>query len=205
MSSKQKLVGNLKKGLVFVVSAPAGTGKTTLVGMLTKEFDAVKTSISYTTRRARPHENHGDHYYFVSEEEFCQKIERGEFLEHVELFGSRYGTAFDTIEKQTEKGHHVVLVIDTQGAIQLMQKVKAIFIFLLPPSLIELRERLEARGTETAQVIEERLSLAEKEIALACHYDYHIVNDDLATAYQALKSIVIAEEHRVRKSIEQFK
>jgi guanylate kinase len=200
MLSKQKLVGNLTFGLTFVVSAPAGTGKTTLVGMLTKEFDAVKMSISCTTRPPRPHEIDGVHYHFISEDEFQRKVEAGEFLEHVSLFGHRYGTSATYIEKKKSKGLHVVLVIDTQGAVQLMGKISATFIFLLPPSKEELMRRLVGRGTEKKEVIEERLRRAEVEMELANLYDYQIVNDDLPTAYQVLRSIVIAEEHRVQKS-----
>lgn len=200
MSSKQKLVGNLPYGLTFVVSAPAGTGKTTLVGMLTKEFDAVKMSISCTTRPPRPHETDGVHYHFLSEEEFQRKVDNGEFLEHVTLFGHRYGTSATFIEKKKASGFHVVLVIDTQGAVQLMGKIAATFIFLLPPSQEELVRRLVGRGTEKKEVIEERLKRAELEMELAKLYDYQIVNDDLPTAYQVLRSIVIAEEHRVQKS-----
>ncbi len=199
MSNKQKLVGSRPQGLTFVVSAPAGTGKTTLVGMLTKEFDAVKMSISCTTRPPRFHEIDGVHYNFLSEEEFQKRADSGEFLEHVTLFGHRYGTSAGLIEKMKAKGQHVVLVIDTQGAVQLMQTIDAVFIFLLPPSKEELVRRLVTRGTESKEVIEERLKRAEKEIELSQLYDYTIVNDDLPTAYQVLRSIVIAEEHRVLK------
>src|SRR5258708_7627638 len=112
MSSNYKLLGNRKRGLLFVVSAPAGTGKTTLVGMLTKEFDSVKTSISCTTRPARPYEVHGQHYYFLSEAEFNEKVAHNEFLEHVTLFGYQYGTLRTHVEERQAKGQHVVLVID---------------------------------------------------------------------------------------------
>ena len=196
MSSKQKLVGNLKRGLTFVVSAPAGTGKTTLVSMLTREFDTVKMSISCTTRPQREYETDGTHYHFISEEEFVQKIQEGEFLEHVELFGYRYGTSLKHIEEMKSRGFHVVLVIDTQGALQLMDRIDATFIFLLPPSKQELQRRLIDRATEATAVIEKRLEWSEKEIESAKFYEYQIVNDDLTVAYQVLRSIVIAEEHK---------
>lgn len=196
MSSKQKLVGNLKRGLTFVVSAPAGTGKTTLVSMLAREFDAIKMSISCTTRPPREYEIDGVHYHFLSEDEFVQKIQEGEFLEHVELFGYRYGTSLKHIEQIKAQGYHVVLVIDTQGACQLMNSIDAVFIFLHPPSKEELRRRLIDRGTEDRAIIEKRLEWSEKEMELAALYEYQIVNDDLAVAYQVLRSIVIAEEHR---------
>ena len=201
MSMKQKLLGNLSYGLVFVVSAPAGTGKTTLVKMLTKEFDCVKMSISSTTRLPRSHEVDGVDYHFLTEAQFNEKIAADEFLEHVQLFTYQYGTAVADLERMRVKGQHVVLVIDTQGALQLMKKLDAVFIFLLPPSDEELARRLIGRGTEPKEIIVERLQRASKEMELVAHYDYSIVNDDLATAYQALRSIVIAEEHKIRGKI----
>ncbi len=195
---KQKLVGNLKYGKVFVVSAPAGTGKTTLVGMLTKEFESVKMSISCTTRPPRPFEVDGVHYHFYSDVEFQEKLEAGAFIEHVTLFGYRYGTSREHVQELQKKGHHVVLVIDTQGAIQLMGRgaqFEAVFIFLMPPSKEELRRRLMERGTEKPEVIEERLGWSEREMELGSLYNYQIVNDGLAIAYEVLRSIIIAEEH----------
>lgn len=196
-----KLLGNLNTGLAFVVSAPAGTGKTTLVNMLTKEFPCVVESISFTTRPKRQGEIQGVHYNFVSKEEFERKIAQKEFLEYVELYGFYYGTSYKFIREQQKGGKHVVLVIDTQGALQLMGKFPAAFIFLKPPSLDVLKERLKQRRTETPEVIEERLKWAMKEMESAKEYDYCIINDELATAYQALRSILIAEEHRVVKDI----
>lgn len=198
MLSKQRVLGNLPYGLTFIVSAPAGTGKTTLVGMLMKEFESIKMSVSCTTRPPRPHEVDGIHYHFLTDEEFTKKIENGEFLEHVSLFGYRYGTLYKDVEELKKNGYHVVLVIDTQGAVQLMGKIEAAYIFLLPPSEEEHMRRLVGRGTETKEVVQKRLEWAEKEIELGKLYDYQIINDDLATAYQVLRSIVIAEEHRVQ-------
>ncbi|MBA3958346.1 MAG: guanylate kinase [Parachlamydiaceae bacterium] len=193
-----KLLGNLKTGLVFVVSAPAGTGKTTLVEKLYQEFPNVVRSVSYTTRQCRPGEVPGDHYHFISKEEFAQKIARNEFLEHVELYGTLYGTAYQAVKEQQQKGNHIVLVIDTQGALLLKDRgFKAVFIFLMPPSEEELRKRLTERQTESASVIEERLQCAKREFKAVARYDYCIVNDDLETAYQVLRSVFIAEEHRV--------
>ena len=198
MSNKQKLLGNLSYGHTFVVSAPAGTGKTTLVGMLVREFDCVKMSISSTTRAPRKHEVDGLHYHFLTEAEFNEGIAKGQFLEHVTLFGYQYGTSLQEIEEIKKRGNHVVLVIDTQGALQLKGKIPAIFIFLTPPSLEELRDRLVKRGTDTSIQIEERLSWARKELSLIKEYDYHIVNANLQTAYEVLRSIIIAEEHKIR-------
>jgi guanylate kinase len=188
----------MKKGLVFVVSAPAGTGKTTLVRMLIEEFSRVVESVSFTTRAPRPNEVPGRDYYFISPEEFENKIAEGEFLEYAHVFNYFYGTSRKFVEAQQQKGKHVVLVIDTQGALQLMGKLEAIFIFISPPNLDELRARLLRRKADTEEAIAHRLSWAEKEMALAERYNYHIVNDHLKTAFEALRSILIAEEHRNR-------
>ncbi len=197
---KEKLIGNLSEGLVFVLSAPAGAGKTTLVHMLTKEFSSVKESVSYTTRQPRIGEVHGVDYYFVSQEEFAKKRASGDFLECAEVFGQWYGTSKEAMQKVVESGSHVFLVIDTQGAMQLQkEKFKAIYIFIAPPSIEVLEERLIKRQTEDDSKRAERLSWAAKEIESSSSYDFLLVNDDLQVAYSVLKSIVIAEERRVVK------
>lgn len=192
-----KLLGNTKRGLAFVVSAPAGTGKTTLVQMLVDEFPCVVANISYTTRQPRGDEVNGRDYHFLDLPEFEKKISGGEFLEHVRLYGNYYGTSRKWIEAQLESGKHVVLVIDTQGAAQLRKKFPAVAIFVRPPSVLELKRRLQGRGTESLERIEERLELAEEELRSVKYYDYLIINDDLQVAYQVFRSIFIAEEHRV--------
>lgn len=193
-----KLLGNLHKGLVFVVSAPAGTGKTTLVQMLTKEFPCVTQSISYTTRPKRYNEASGDHYHFITTAAFEKKIRENEFLEYVKLYDDYYGTSKKWVAEKQSLGQHVILVIDTQGALQLMDTLDAEFIFIAPPSLEELKERLIQRNTDTREAISKRLSWAEKEMEAAHYYDYRIVNDSLDIAYQALRSVIIAEEHKIR-------
>lgn len=198
MSNKHTLLGNHSHGLLFVLSAPAGTGKTTLVDMLTKEFSCVARSISCTTRAKRANEVDGVDYNFISEEEFEKRVKEGQFLEHVTLFGYRYGTSRRQVEKLRAEGKHVFLVIDTQGALHLMGQVAATFVFILPPSFEELARRLQMRGSENYDTLAKRLHEAEREIATSTAYHYVIVNDDLQTAYEALKSIVVAEEHRIR-------
>ncbi len=198
MSNKHTLLGNHSHGLLFVLSAPAGTGKTTLVDMLTKEFSCVARSISCTTRAKRPNEVDGVDYNFISDEEFEKRVKEGQFLEHITLFGYRYGTSRRQVEKLRAEGKHVFLVIDTQGALHLMGQVAATFVFILPPSFEELARRLQMRGTENYDTLAKRLHEAEREIATSTAYHYVIVNDDLQTAYEALKSIVVAEEHRIR-------
>jgi len=195
----QKLLGNLSEGLVFVLSAPAGTGKTTLVKMLQNEFPCIIGSISCTTRAPRSGEVPGKDYHFISQEEFAGKIKNGDFLEYATVFENYYGTSKEYVLKEQKKGKHVMLVIDTQGAMQIKKNgLPAVFIFISPPSLLVLKERLFKRKTESAAVIEQRLSWAKDEMALAPQYDYHIVNDNLENAYQILRSIIISEEHRTR-------
>lgn len=194
-----KLLGNVSRGSVFVLSAPAGTGKTTLVRMLSSEFPCITESISCTTRKPRPGEIPGKDYFFLSHEEFEAKIQAGAFIEHAKVFGEYYGTTREFVESHQQEGKHVVLVIDTQGALQLMKGIKATFIFVSPPSLQELRTRLFNRKTDTHESIEQRLEWATHEMTMASHYDYHIVNDNLHVAYDVLRSILIAEEHRITK------
>jgi len=197
MSSK--VLGNLKKGLVFVLSAPAGTGKTTLVRMLREEFSCVRESISCTTRAPRQGELQGKDYHFLTREAFQEKVKKEAFLEYADVFGDCYGTSKEYVAEELSKGHQVILVIDTQGAMQIKEKIPAIFVFVSPPSFDELKERLLKRKTETPEKIERRLLWAKKEMEMIPHYDYHIVNDHLHTAYTVLKSILIAEEHRTKE------
>lgn len=194
----QSSLGNFLKGFVFILSAPAGTGKTTLVRMLSKEFACVVESISYTTRPPRSNEVEGKDYFFISEKEFASKVKEGDFLEYATVFGYNYGTSYEYVTSLQKKGKHVFLVIDTQGAMQLKEKnFPAIYIFLSPPSLEVLKSRLLKRKTEDRNALAQRLSWAEQELQKINHYDYHIVNDSLEHAYAVLRSIVIAEEHRV--------
>lgn len=187
------------KGLVFIVSAPAGTGKTTLVRKLSEEFSYIYQSVSCTTRPPRPGEVEGKDYHFLSEPEFEKKRLEGDFLEYANVFGYYYGTSKSLVCAKQKEGKHVFLVIDTQGALVLKESgFPATLIFVSPPSLTELQKRLVERQTETQEVIEKRLSWAREELARVDYYDYHIVNDQLEQAYAVLRSIVIAEEHRVR-------
>lgn len=187
-----------ERGLVFIISAPAGAGKTTLVNRLTQEYAHIKQSVSFTTRSPRPQEIDGVHYNFISKESFDQMIASKDFLEYVNLYGDQYGTSLKAMESEQQKGHHIVLVIDVQGALQLRKTLDAVFIFIKPPSIEALRDRMLLRQTEDIATIKERLKWAVHEMAAASEYDYEIINDDLEAAYEALKSIVIAEEHRIR-------
>lgn len=196
MKKSYELLGNLKKGLPFIVSAPAGTGKTTLVKRLVKEFPCVSASVSCTTRSPRPGEHEGRDYHFLTEKQFNDRIVAGDFLEYVQLYDCFYGTSRTAVFKQLEEGKHVILTIDTQGAQKLRELFPAVTIFIEPPSLEVLRKRLMSRHTESPERIKERLEWAEKEMLAAGQYDYIIVNDNLDTAYEVLRSIIIAEEHK---------
>ena len=192
------LLGNRSKGLFFILSAPAGTGKTTLVELLKNEFPQVVSSISFTTRSPRKDEINGRDYHFVDEETFKAKLIAQDFIEYVNLYGTYYGTCKRWIFEQQEKGKHVFLVIDTQGAEQIRKQLEVITTFVKPPSLEELKDRLVKRQTDSEVEIQKRLERAVFELQEADSYDYEIVNDDLSTAYQKLRSILIAECNRNR-------
>src|SRR3990167_2912057 len=141
----QKLIGNLKKGLFFILSAPSGGGKTTLIRMLTKEYEKILESVSFTTRETREDEREGIDYFFISKEDFEEKIRSGFFLEYAKVYDNYYGTSKEYVKKHLNEGKHVVLVIDTQGALSLKNKVEASYIFISPPSLEELKMRIIKR------------------------------------------------------------
>lgn len=196
----EKLLGSLSKGFPIVMSAPAGTGKTTLARMLVDEFPIISESISCTTRPMRPGEIPEKDYHFMKEQEFLQRESEGQFLEHATVFGYHYGTLKEHVDKKLQEGKHVILVIDTQGAVQLKKKgYPALFIFIKPPSMGELRSRLFNRKTEQEKHIEERLAWAEHELEMAKHYDYIVTNDNLHRAYEILRSILISEEHKTKR------
>ena len=186
-----------KKGKLYVITGPSGTGKGSICREILKDIDN-EFSVSMTTREARTGEVHGKDYYFVTEEEFLENVEKGNFLEHANVYGKLYGTPKDMVLKQLERGHNVILDIDVQGALQVKKAMpEAIMIFLLPPSLGELRKRLEGRATDKPEVIEKRLSEALNEIKLVGEYDYYVVNDDIDEAIAKVKSIMTAEKCRV--------
>lgn len=190
----------MNAGKIFVLSAPAGTGKTTLVNLLTQEFPHIVRSISCTTRAPRGNEREGRDYFFLTEKEFESKKLAGEFLEYACVFGNQYGTSKESVLAEQQLGRHVFLVIDTQGSLQLQRKeLDATYIFISPPSLEELANRLDKRQADSEDVIRHRLQSAQEELSCIGRYDYHIINDHLESAYAVLRSIVIAEEHRITK------
>ena len=186
-----------KEGKLYVITGPSGTGKGCICKEILKEIDN-EFSVSMTTRPAREGEVHGIDYYFVSEDEFLENVEKDNFLEHARVFDNLYGTPRDMVMKQLAKGRNVILDIDVQGALQVKKAMpESVLIFLLPPSLEELRRRLEGRGTDAQDVIEKRLGQALNEIKLIGEYDYYVVNDDIQKAVSQVKSIMTAEKCRV--------
>ncbi len=181
----------VRKPGLYVISAPSGGGKTSLINALLKRDDRVALSVSHTTRAPRPGEVDGVHYYFVNDAEFERLAERGAFLEHARVFDHQYGTGREAVERQLADGYDVLLDIDWQGA----RQVRASFpgahsVFILPPSLAVLHERLTGRGQDSKAVIDRRMRSARAEISHAGEFDHLIVNDDFDTALADLHSII---------------
>ncbi|WP_246604642.1 guanylate kinase [Chloracidobacterium aggregatum] len=191
----------LRRGMLVVVSAPSGGGKSTLLSRLLNSVDNLYYSISYTTRPPRPGERHGEHYYFVSPDDFERMREHGEFLESAVVHGHFYGTHRKFVETRLDQGHDLILDIDVQGAESLANILpEATRIFIMPPSYEVLRQRLCARGSDHPQVIARRLRNAAQEVQRFREFHYVIVNDDLERALRSLICIVTAERERWRLS-----
>jgi guanylate kinase len=179
-----------RKGVLYIVSAPSGAGKTSLVKALLKADNAIRLSISYTTRPPRPGEHDGKDYHFVSREHFETMLDQQEFLESAEVYGNYYGTSKSGIQRDLETGRDILLEIDWQGAAQVKQFFpKAASIFVLPPSFNALRSRLAGRGQDSEEVIERRLAAAAEDVSHAEGFDYIIVNDDFDEALLDLLAI----------------
>ena len=187
------------RGLLFVVSAPSGAGKTTLVERLVEETPNLQMSRSYTSRAARQGETDGVDYNFVTRDRFEAMIASGEFLEWAELFGNLYGTSAADTERALESGADVVLVIDVQGARQVRRRgAETTAIFVLPPSFEVLEQRLRGRSKDSEDAIQRRLRVASQEVAAFAEYDFLVINDDLGPAVDRLRSIVLAERARLK-------
>jgi guanylate kinase len=194
----------MKQGRLIVISGPSGTGKGSIIKKVMERWPAAEFSISMTTRGKREGEEHGVHYYFATREEFEATIEDGGFLEWADVFGNYYGTPKAPVEKRLAEGADIILDIDIQGAMNVRKAMpEAVLIFILPPSIKELRRRLEHRGTDAQDVIEKRLAKALTEIGTAREYDYVVVNDDLDVAAEQVLSIVQASHLEVDETIEE--
>jgi len=193
-------------GTLFIVAAPSGAGKTSLVRQLLANDPAIRLSVSYTTRSARPGEANGRDYHFISRAEFEQMRARSELLESAEVHGNLYGTSRAWIERETRAGSDILLEIDWQGARQVRHLLPAaVGIFILPPSIEVLSERLQQRGTDTPEVIARRLQAARDEIAHVDEFDYVIINKDFEVAVQDLQAIVRAERLSLRAQLERYR
>lgn len=188
------MTSNADKGLLIVLSGPSGVGKGTVCSMLRKLAPQLVYSVSATTRRPRVGETEGVNYFFKSKEQFRSMIDRDELLEWAEYVGQYYGTPRSFVNETIQSGKDIILEIEVQGALKVRQRFpEGVFIFLMPPSLDELKSRIENRGTETDDSIRNRLSVAADEIRLLEHYDYAVVNDQVESACQRILSIITAE------------
>lgn len=192
-----------QKGLLIVLSGPSGVGKATVRKALFNSPDHKFTySVSMTTRKPRTGEIDGKDYYFVSEEEFLQRIKDGRFLEYAKFVGNYYGTPMEQVQEMIEQGDEVVLEIEVEGAMQVKAKMPdAVLIFIAPPTYGSLKTRLLGRGTESEEIIMERISKAHRELTLAAGYDYIVINDDVENAADRIKAIIRAEHARCRRSL----
>lgn len=199
------MIRTKKQGLLMVLSGPSGSGKNTVCDIAKKAMPNIWESISMTSRKPRRGEEDGKDYYFVSEEEFEENIKEGKMLEYAKFAGNYYGTPRDSVKKMLDSGKDVLLVIEIQGALQIKEKVpQALFIFLLPPSMKELKRRLRLRKTETEEKLMERFETAYKEINELPKYNYVIVNDKAEEAALKLEAIVNVEKCRVDRIEEVF-
>jgi guanylate kinase len=188
-----------RRGLLFIVSAPSGTGKTTLVERLVNAIPNLHMSRSYTSRPARAGEQNGIDYNFISRDRFEEMTRAGDFLEWADVFGNYYGTCAADTDACLAQGKDVVLVIDVQGARQVRSRgIETVGIFVLPPSAATLEQRLRGRSKDSEEQIRRRLEVARSEVAEYAQYEYVIVNDEVAAAVERLRAIVVAERARVR-------
>ncbi len=193
-----------KKGLLLVVSGPAGVGKGTVDGALIAKHPEIKMSVSVTTRAPRPGEIEGVHYFFRTKEEFDRMIEQNAFLEYMHVFGMNYyGTPKAFVEAEREKGNHVILEIDVQGAMKVKETCPdAVMVFIAPPSLQILKQRLVGRGTETQESIDVRTATALEELKKLPRYDYMVINDVVEEAVADMEAILSAELNRTERNAE---
>lgn len=195
-----------ERGLLIVFSGPSGVGKGTVRAKIFESENNFKYSVSMTTRKQRPGEVDGRDYYFRTREQFEEMIRQGKMLEYAEYVGNYYGTPLTYVNQTLDEGKDVFLEIEVQGALQVKNKVPdGVFVFLTPPDLEELRERLVGRGTDSLEVIASRLEKAKEEIRLMSEYDYAVVNDEVELAAGRVKQIIEAEHFRVDRVIGRYR
>ena len=188
----------MNKGKVFVISAPSGTGKGTIINRIFELKNGVELSVSATTRKPRAGEVNGVHYHFLTMEKFDEMIEAGEFLEYATYAENKYGTPLPPIKAKTENGIHVILEIEVQGYKQVKEKMpEAVSIFIVPPSMEELERRLRNRGTDDEETIIKRLTIAKSELLVSEEYDYIVVNDEVDRAAREIISIIDKEQESI--------
>ncbi|MCO7514660.1 guanylate kinase [Pseudomonas guariconensis] len=191
---------NHSSGTLYIVSAPSGAGKTSLVTALTQADPQIRVSVSHTTRAMRPGEQHGVNYHFVAHEEFKVLIDKGDFLEHAEVFGNFYGTSRSALQQTLDQGFDLILEIDWQGAQQVRELMpEALSVFILPPSQEALRHRLDNRGQDSEAIIAGRMKEAVSEMVHYDEYDYVIINDDFDVALEDLKAVFRANRLQLQK------
>jgi guanylate kinase len=189
------------EGLIFIISAPSGAGKTTLLKRVIEALPGLRFSVSYTTRPPRANERDGEDYHFISPSVFQKMVERNEFLEWAEVLGNRYGTARENLRLLKSEGTDLIFDIDTQGAKRVVEQIEtAILIYVLPPSLESLQERLTKRGLDSPERIQFRLANAKRDMEEARWYHYVILNDRIEETVEKLKAIITAERCRKKKN-----
>ncbi len=187
-----------KRGLLIVISGPSGAGKGTICKELLEKNDNLLLSVSATTRSPRNGEVDGVNYHFLCKDDFITRIEKNDFLEHAEVYGNYYGTPKSNVDKMLDSGRDVILEIDIQGALKVKENTEeGVFIFILPPSMEELKQRIINRGSETPESLMKRFKSAYKEINFVSKYNYAVVNDEVDIAVEKLEAIILAEKCRV--------
>lgn len=191
----------MNSGLLVVISGPSGSGKGTICKRLIEDIENLKVSVSATTRKPRVGEIDGQNYFFIDEDNFLNKIKNEEFLEYASVYGNYYGTPKKAVLKELEIGKDIILEIDIQGALKVKENYpKGVFIFILPPSLEELKNRIEGRGTDSEEVIRRRLKCAYDELNYAFQYDYVVLNDEVDSAVDKIKEIISAEKNKATRN-----
>ncbi len=187
-------------GTLYIISAPSGAGKTSLVKALIESTQSISVSISHTTRNPRPGEKNGTDYFFISIDQFKTILESGGFLEHAQVFDNYYGTSAETVQNVLDKGEDLILEIDWQGAQQVRRTLpKSVSISILPPSKSILEQRLRGRGQDSEEIIAKRMASAIEEMSHFCESDYVIINDDFTTALEDLKAIIRTQRLRLQR------